>query len=55
MKQTINHMSILEVGVANGTSLILSQFNSVLGIVSLTITIMFTGFKFYQEIKQSKK
>jgi hypothetical protein len=48
-------MSILEVGVANATSIMLSQFNSVLGIVSLTVTIAFTGFKFYQEIKQSKK
>lgn len=47
-------MNLIEVIGANMTSIVLSQVNAVLGIVSLTTTIGFTIFKFYQEYKTKK-
>jgi Na+/H+ antiporter NhaB len=56
MRLLMNHHSdSLEVMLAYIMAVTLSSINEALGAISLCFSIAFTGYKFYQTIKNNKK
>ena len=58
MKLLMNHSNttsdLIQVLSYSVGSVLLSQVNSVMGLVSLGLSITFTGYKLYTEIKNNK-
>jgi hypothetical protein len=51
MNNQPSHVELIAILSVNATAYTLSQFNAVLGVFSLSLSVAYTAFKFYKELK----
>jgi hypothetical protein len=54
MNKTTHAVDLIAILSVNATAYTLAQFNALLGAFSLSLSVAYTAYKFYKELKQKK-